>query len=79
MSSNLLLGEKKKLDVSSSYLKMRLDLNKKDQSKDFQVWLKKKLTVINVETIKSLSNKRSSECFKRYAESFQISFKKYAF
>ena len=79
MFSRLWIGEKKRLNVSSFYLKMRLNLNKKYQVKDFQVLFKKRLTVINVETIKSLANKGSSEFFTRYAESFQVSFKKYAF
>ena len=74
MNSHLWLGERKRIDIRSSYLKMRLNLNKKDRSKDFQALLKKRLTVINLEIIKSLANIRSSECFTTHAKSFQISF-----
>ena len=51
MNSHLWLGERKRIDIRSSYLKMRLNLNKKDRSKDFQSLLKKRLTVINLEII----------------------------
>ena len=51
MSSHVWSGEKKRRAISSSDLKMRLDLNKKYQSKDFQSWLRKRLAVKNGEQI----------------------------
>ena len=51
MSSHVWSGEKKRRAISSSDLKMRLDLNKKYQSKDFQVWLRKRLAIKNGEQI----------------------------
>ncbi len=45
MEDHVWSGDKKRRAISSSDLKMRLDLNKKYQSKDFQSWLRKRLNV----------------------------------
>ncbi|MBO8219559.1 methyltransferase domain-containing protein [Prochlorococcus marinus] len=45
MKNHVWTGDKKKRAISGSDLKMRLDLNKKYQSKDFQSWLRKRLNV----------------------------------
>lgn len=51
MEDHVWTGDKKRRAISSSDLKMRLDINKKSQSKDFQSWLRKRLNVRNSEQI----------------------------
>ena len=45
MTDHVWTGEKKRRAISSDDLKMRLDINKRSQSKDFQSWLRKRLNV----------------------------------
>ena len=45
MKDHVWTGEKKRRAISSSDLKMRLDINKKSQSKDFQSWLRTRLKI----------------------------------
>ena len=45
MADHVWTGDKRKRAISSNDLKMRLDLNKKQQSKDFHSWLRKRLDV----------------------------------
>ena len=45
MSDHVWSGEKKRRAISSDDLQMRLNINKKSQSKDFHSWLRKRLNV----------------------------------
>jgi ubiquinone/menaquinone biosynthesis C-methylase UbiE len=44
-------GDKKERAISSTDLKMRLDMNKKYQDRDFSAWLRKRLNIRNGENI----------------------------
>ena len=72
MSSYPLPGEKKRRDISICNLKMRLVLNKKYQSRDFQAWLGKRIVVKNIKNIRLLANIRSFQFNSRYAETFKL-------
>ena len=45
MSDHVWSGDKKRRAISSNDLKMRLDINRKSQSKNFHDWLRKRLNV----------------------------------
>jgi len=51
MSFHAWKGEKRRRAISSTDLQMRLDINKKCQSKDFQAWVRKRLAVRTGEQI----------------------------
>ena len=51
MNTHVWEGEKKRRAISSDDLRMRLDINKRAQSKDFHAWLRKRLQVRTSEQI----------------------------